>query len=169
MSPSYKHDRSAHLLAAIIEIAAEELRLPFSAAGSTTFRRKDLKSGLEPDRSFYLRNEATIRGKTEINLAVDPPPDLVIEVEISRRLMDRQRIYGKMGVPEVWLYDGSKLTVMQLARGSKYNPVNQSPALPLLPLAKVHEWVQLSYRSDEATWRRQIRAWIQEHLVGKKP
>src|SRR4051794_37130457 len=84
MSPSYKHDVRGRCLGLLVNVLAEELQVRLKGAGSTTFQRKDLKIGLEPDQCFYIKNFERIRGKDKIDLAVDPPPDLAIEIEVSR-------------------------------------------------------------------------------------
>ena len=99
--------------------------------GSTTFNREDLERGFEPDASFYIRNEALIRGKRRIDLNVDPPPDLVIEVDITSPSLDKFPIYARPGVPEVWRYDGERLTIYEL-RSEEFVEVAVSKILPCL-------------------------------------
>src|SRR5204863_3892315 len=65
-----------------------------------------LSRRLEPDECYYVANEPLVRDKLHLDLAVDPPPDLAIEVEISRDSLNRHRIYAALGVPELWRYDG---------------------------------------------------------------
>ena len=102
MAPSYRHESFSFLVAQIIVVLAEELEIPFIAAKSTTFKRQDLERGLEPDECFYFKSSALIRGKTELDLMEDPPPDLAIEVEITQNVLDRISIYAALGVPEIW-------------------------------------------------------------------
>ena len=82
--------------------------------GSTTFRREDLERGFEPDACFYVQNEEHVRGKPRIGLNVDPPPDLVIEVDITSPPLDKLPIYAQIDVPEVWRCDGERLTIFEL-------------------------------------------------------
>src|SRR5947207_5107011 len=72
------HEDPNRTLAAIAEITASETRRDFLRSGSTTFKRSDLSKGFEPDSSFYFRNAATVRGKRDLHLHSDPPPELVI-------------------------------------------------------------------------------------------
>ena len=111
MSPSFEHDAAGEMLALFIRTLAQEVKLPIKGAGSTTFRRQDLERGLEPDRCFYIRDEARIRGIRQLDLRRDPPPDLAIEVEISHRLLNRVGIYAALGVAELWRYDGKRLQI----------------------------------------------------------
>jgi Uma2 family endonuclease len=113
----------------LVEVMAEEIDLDLVNLGSTTFRREDLQRGFEPDSCFYVQNEERVRGKVEIDPSVDPPPDLVIEVDITSPSLDRFPIYARFGVPEVWCYDGEKVVVYEL-RNAQYVDVANSLALP---------------------------------------
>lgn len=165
MAPSYWHDRNAEAVGALIAVLAEELDVGFAAAGSTTFRREDLKRGLEPDKCFYVANEPRVRGKREIDLDVDPPPDLAVEVEISRRLGARPAIYAALGVPELWRYDGERLSVWLLASDGQYQAADRSESFPSLPLNKAEEMLTDFHRMDQVVWMRKTRAWVRENLL----
>src|SRR5687768_11184586 len=163
MSPSFKHDDTGRLLGLLIHFLADELDVPLKGGRSTTFRREDLAKGLEPDECFYVTNEPRIRGKDAIDLSVDPPPDLAVEVEISRRLLDRVKIYAALGVPELWRHDGTRLQV-SILRAGHYVPTDRSPTFPSVPLTQVDEFIRMAKESDEIAWGRKVRAWIRDHL-----
>jgi Uma2 family endonuclease len=165
MSPSRKHEISAKRLFVLISMLAEELGLSIESGGSTTYRRKDLDRGLEPDDCFYIENEARVRGLDEIDLSKDPPPDLAVEVEISRRLKGREAIYAALGVPQLWRYDGQHLRVFTLDPARKYQQVDRSPTFPALPLDQVDRLLEMSHTMDQTTWTRKVRAWIKQHLI----
>jgi Uma2 family endonuclease len=164
MSPSYEHDGSGELLAALVRIVATELKVPHKGAGSTTLRRRRVQAGLEPDRCFYIRNVSAIRGKRQIDLNIDPPPDLAIEVEMSRRLGERVNVYEALRVPELWRYDGQSLRVFELGEARTYVERDRSIAFPDLPLEQVHRFVQLGWDMDELEWDRTVRTWIRRNL-----
>jgi Uma2 family endonuclease len=126
---SGRHEKPNRLIALLVEVMAEEMDLDLVNLGSTTFRREDLQRGFEPDSCFYVQNEERVRGKVEIDPSVDPPPDLVIEVDITSPSLDRFPIYARFGVPEVWCYDGEKVVVYEL-RNAQYVDVANSLALP---------------------------------------
>jgi Uma2 family endonuclease len=100
---SAAHKALKHALEVLVEIFAEELNIDVRGFGSTTFRRADLHRGFEPDACFYIRQEPHVRGKREIRLPVDPPPDLIIEIDISSPSLDKLPLFATLGVPEVWL------------------------------------------------------------------
>ena len=114
VTPSMPHEVDAATITRIVDIVAAILGIPIRSAGSTTFRRKDLERGFEPDASFYIQNEARIRGQREVDLTVDPPPDVVLEMEMSRSALDKLPLFASMGIPEVWRCDGQRVTILIL-------------------------------------------------------
>ena len=105
MSPKYRHEKHASRLAQFILRFTEIMDVPCTESRSTTFRRKDEGAGKEADTSFYIANEPLIRDKDDIDLAIDPPPDLAIEVNIFNNSEGKLPIYASLRVPEVWRYD----------------------------------------------------------------
>ncbi|MBI3268054.1 MAG: Uma2 family endonuclease [Planctomycetes bacterium] len=160
MTVSPDHERAKKLLARFVEALTEELGLPVLSLGNTTFRRTDLGRGLEPDECWYIAHEAQMRGVTEIDLTRMPPPDLVIEVEISRGLLDRLDLYARLGVPEVWRYDGRRLRVSVLAPAGTYSEVGSSPTFPGIPLEGIRSALLERNERDETSMVKAFRAWV---------
>ena len=134
MTISYKHERGKSLLARLVEMLSFELDIDIASGGSTTWRRQALQKGLEADECYWVQHEAVVRDLDNIDLENDPPPDLAIEVEMSRGTMDRMGIYAAMKVPEVWCWDGQSLIVHVLTARGVYRRNTQSNAFPFLPL-----------------------------------
>ena len=109
MSPSSEHERYNRAVAQIVEELAAELDVDMDSLGSTTFRREDIDRGFEPDSCLYVRNAPRVRGKKRIDLAADPPPDLVIEIDITSPSLNKFPVLAHVGVPEVWRFDGERL------------------------------------------------------------
>jgi Uma2 family endonuclease len=130
MMPLPEHEDDKEIIGDLIKALLEELEIEFRSLGSTTFK-KGQTQGLEPDQCFYIRHEATIRGKKRIDLAVDPPPDLAIEIDVTSRT--HPSIYADLGVPELWRFDQGKLHINVLQRGT-YAEVAESPTFLGLPL-----------------------------------
>src|SRR5438477_6623729 len=107
MRPHFEHDAAKEILADIVKMTLEEMDLDFVAAGSTTFKREALKRGFEPDASFYIKEPQRIRGKKRLDMEIDPPPDLLIEIDVTTDSMDKFPLYASLRVPEVWRYEGS--------------------------------------------------------------
>src|SRR3954462_13121446 len=114
MSPSPEHEKFNRRIAQLVLAVSDELGIEAEDLGSTTFRREDLARGFEPDSCFYIQNEERIRGKGRIDLTVDPPPDLVIEIDITSPSFSKLPIYAQIGVPEVRRYDGERMTILVL-------------------------------------------------------
>jgi Uma2 family endonuclease len=166
MSPSTDHERFKMLLDRVILFVTLELNLPCEAYGSSTWRRQPLDRGLEPDQCYYLANSPRVIGKKTIDLAIDPPPDLAIEVEISRSSLDHMGIYAALGVPEVWRFDGETLRIAQLQAGGTYAEVETSPGLPILLPTEVVRWIGLAENSPgQMAWVRRFREWVREELA----
>ena len=133
MTPLPEHEHSKEIIGDLIKVLLEELDIEFCSLGSTTFKKESLR-GLEPDQCFYIANEAKIRGKGRIDLAIDPPPDLALEIEITSRT--HPEIYAALGVPELWRFEKGKLQINMLTDG-KYQKVSKSPTFPNFPLVEL--------------------------------
>ncbi len=156
MSPSPEHERLNRRIALLVQAIAEEMGIESEDLGSTTFRREDLERGYEPDSCFYIQNEAQVRGKDRIDLAFDPPPDLVIEVDITSPSINKLPIYAQLGVPEVWRYDGEKLEILKLENDG-YAEVSESIALPTLKSSVLNKLIERSKSLRRTVWLREVR------------
>jgi Uma2 family endonuclease len=165
MTLSFGHERFAELIGDFVAVMTDELDMPRQNGGSTTFNRQDLDRGLEPDKCFYLQNEPLVRGKDEIDLAVDPPPDLAVEIDISRSSIDRLTIYAALRVPEVWRFDGEELTVYRLNAAGDYEQTSTSSHFPRVPLAEIVRHLKLADSMDQTKLVRAFRQSIREHFA----
>jgi Uma2 family endonuclease len=155
---SFEHEEANRILHDLFTALAEERGLDFINAGSTTLKRLDLDRGFEPDTCIYVRNAARIRGKRRIELPSDPPPDLVIEVDITSPSIDKMGIYSAMGVAEVWRYDAASLRFFAL-EGGKYSARAESAVLPGLT-SEIASRLLGDARSDPRNvWIRKVREW----------
>ena len=161
MSPSKVHEQIKRLIGRIVEAFTEESQLDVVSAGSTTFKREDLARGFEPDECYYLQNAPVVRAKDEVDLSVDPPPDLVIEVDISRSSLNKFPIYLALEVPEVWLYDGEHLRICVL-KGREYVESDQSVVLPQLPVDAMTHCLSQRATVDENQLIREFRRRVHE-------
>ena len=125
---SLRHERLKEKLTMLVGILAEELNIDIEGAGSTTFRREDLARGLEPDACYYIAKAQYIRQRDEIDLKLDPPPELVIEIDISSPSLNKFPILAGLGVLEVWRFDGTEIGIFRLS-GDDYVEVAASALL----------------------------------------
>jgi Uma2 family endonuclease len=158
LSPSTEHEEDNRTLAALIETVAFELSIDFRNVGSMTFKRQELQRGFEPDSSFYIQNEQRVRGKRQIELMVDPPPDLVIEIEVSRQAIPKLPLYASIGVPELWRSDRGRVTILQL-RGGDYVDSAASAALPPVTSEILTRFLAESWSLTRLAWIGQVREW----------
>jgi Uma2 family endonuclease len=159
MSPSQDHERAKKLFGRMIEALTEELSIPLLSCGSTTFRDELRDCGLEPDECYYLQHEASVRGK-KIKLGEDPPPDLVVEVDVTTSVMDRLSIYAALGFPEIWQYVDGDLVVHLLQSSGQYAAAERSVALPMVAIDKLVAHLERCQAMDETSWIREFRQWI---------
>jgi Uma2 family endonuclease len=161
MSPSKLHEHVKRLIGRMIEVFTETLNIDIESASSTTFKRADLERGFEADECYYIQHAAEIRAKDDIDMTVDPPPDLIIEVDISRSSLNKFGIYRALAVPEVGRYDGESLRLYAL-HDHDYIEVQQSRALPQLPIDKLADLLSQRSAFGETQLIRQFRTWLRE-------
>ena len=164
MTPLLPHEHNNRLIHNLIVILAEELNLNLKSSGSLTCKRPDRRRGAEPDSSFYIQNEPLVRDKQQIDLTVDPPPDLVVEVDVTSSSIDRLAIYADIGVSELWRYD-SPLMEIYLLNSGKYVLSNVSPTFANLPLAwEIPRFLEQSLRIGEIPMLKSFRTWVKQQL-----
>jgi len=165
MSPSSEHERYNRTVAQIVEELAVEMDMNIDSLGSTTFRREDIDRGFEPDSCFYIQNVARVRGKKRIDLSADPPPDLVIEIDITSPSLDKFPIFAQAGVPEVWRFDGDRLVIYELS-GGEYLERDASIAFSSVTADDVTTFVKESETMNRPEWVRKLRDWARDRKDG---
>jgi Uma2 family endonuclease len=143
------------------------LDISLVGGSSTTFQRQELASGFEPDACFYIAHAAQVRGKKRINLAKDPPPDLVIEIDITSPALKKFPIFAALQVPEVWRYAAETITLHKFVEGD-YAELASSEALPGVTGAALAQLLVASQQLTRTAWLRQVRAYGQT-LAPAKP
>jgi Uma2 family endonuclease len=159
MSPSSNHESFATVISDIALIVAEDANLVFEDLGSTTYKQEWLARGVEPDACFYIQNASAIIGRERIDLKTDPPPDIVVEVDVSHESTRKLSIYAGMGVPEVWRYDGKRAYVYQLVDES-YVAIDASLVFPVLTIDVLARFLEQSKTEGQTAVRRSFREWL---------
>jgi Uma2 family endonuclease len=159
------HERYKHLIGRMIDTIAEELEIQAVAVGSTTFNHEELDRGLEPDECYYLTSAARVRDWKRIDLEVDPPPDLAVEVDVTVSSLNRLGIYAALGVTEVWRFDGESMTVFLLQENRNYIPTETSAAFPFLPMTELASFLRGYDSGNDSRWGRTFRDWVRRILV----
>lgn len=163
MTPLPEHEASKEIIGDLIKALLEELNIDFWPLGSTTFKNEEMIQGIEPDQCFYIQNEAAVRGKNRIDLTVDPPPDLALEIDISSRT--HPNIYEALGVPELWRFEKGKLQINVL-RDRNYVESQESLTFPGIPLIEViPNYLAQSKTIGRNATLRAFRNWVREQLI----
>lgn len=162
MVPSPEHEVDKKLISDMVQILLEEMGVEFWPLGSTTFKNSRMIRALEADECFYIEHETNVRGKSRIDLEIDPPPDLALEIDITQRT--RFDNYEKLGVPEFWRFDGQALEIHVLENGA-YIRTDTSLHFPMIPLVEnlPNFIAQASEKGRNATIRA-FRSWIKNYL-----
>ena len=167
MTPSGKHEESKEVLGRLVETTTKEMGLEVLSLGQKTWNRQDLLKGAEADKCFYIQNEELVRGKDDIDLSQDPPPDLVIEIDITSSSTTKLAIYAAMGVPEVWRYDGQRLEIRRL-EGEDYTLWAESAALPILTVKDIERILNARKDLGQNTLFTAIEKWLRLQLQEKQ-
>jgi Uma2 family endonuclease len=158
MSPLGIHENNNRFIESLIFVIASELNLNLKKFGSLTLKSNELKQGVEPDSCYYIANEPKVRNKQNIDLTIDPPPDLVLEIDITSGSLNKLPIYASLKVPEIWRYDGEKLIVFSLdINNNEYQELKESPTFPWLNLNLIPQLISQSLEDGETATLKQFR------------
>lgn len=156
--PSLFHEEPLAVLRTIVTLLTADWEIETRNCGSVTIKRADLRKGFEPDNCFYIAHEPDVRGKRPIDFATDPPPDLVIEVDVTSQSIDKFPIFAAMGIPEVWRYFEERVSI-HLLDGRSYREARQSLALPPVTGEVLTRLVALGLREPNTALVREVRRW----------
>jgi len=160
MTPLEKHENSSDSIDHFIQVLTEERDLNIKSMASTTLKHPNMRVGAEPDKAYYIANEKLVRGKI-VDIQIDPPPDLIVEVDITHTDINKNALYAEMGVPEFWRYDGQILTIYCLKSGA-YEAVETSPTFPGVSKEPLYQFLQDCAEVGETQAKRNLRRWIAE-------
>lgn len=158
MSPSAEHEEANDLIKLLVNVLAEEMNLDIKGFGSTTFKRADLSRGFEPDSCFYIQNADRISDSSNLDLTNNPPPDLIVEIDITSPSLNKFPIYARVGVPEIWRYDGQKVAIFLLEEGA-YVEHEESYALPRVTTNALTDFIAEGRSKKRTVWLRALREW----------
>lgn len=162
MAPLPEHEYDKEIISDLVKALLEELNTEFISLGSTTFKNQVMAQGIEPDQCFYIKNEAKIRGKKRLDLTVDPPPDLALEVDITSRT--HPNIYEALKVPELWRFDKGKLQINVLQDGH-YVESQQSLNFPKFKLLEtIPQYLEQSTTAGRNATLKAFRLWVQKQI-----
>lgn len=160
VSPGTKHERDSVSVTLLVEIVAGAHALPVLSVGSMTYKRRTAERGFEPDASFYVRSEPLVRNKDQIDAEEDPPPDLVVEVDVANPSLDKLLVFAGLGVPEVWRWADNRLRIY-LLEADVYRETDRSAALPMLTARIVTRFMAESRSVPRPVWLQTLTAWAE--------
>ncbi|MCG6136476.1 MAG: Uma2 family endonuclease [Nostoc sp. LLA-1] len=162
MVPLPEHEKDKEIVGDLVKVLLETLNIDFEPFGSTTLKNELMRQAVEPDTCFYIQNEAAVIGKNRLDLTVDPPPDLAIEIDITSRT--RFDNYEILGVPELWRYTKEGLEIYLLQQG-KYIKSLSSPNFPDIPIVElINEYVQQCLTIGRSQAMRNFKNWMKNNL-----
>ncbi|MFN6526663.1 Uma2 family endonuclease [Nostoc sp. ChiSLP03a] len=162
MVPLPEHEKDKEYIGELVRVLLDKLKIDFEPFGSTTLKNERMRQAVEPDTSFYIQNQAAIIGKNRIDLNIDPPPDLAIEIDITSRT--RFQNYEILGVPELWRHTQQGLEILLLKEG-KYIKSESSPNFPGIPIVElVNEYVEQCLTIGRSQAMRNFRDWVKNNL-----
>lgn len=162
MTLSAEHEWIKKFLARLIESLSIEMRVRITCAGSTTLKRQLKQRGLEPDESYYVANFAAFRGIKRLNLEIHPPPDLVIEVNVTSKSLDRLEPYAQLGVSEVWQWENNRVRFLKRISSKKFRTVKQSLAFPLVSSEDINRFLKQADKLEEYDVINNFIAWARQ-------
>ena len=162
MSPLPEHEEYKGFIYSLARILSEEMDINLETRGSATLKREREAKGAEPDESFYVQNAARVIGKRQIDLSVDPPPDIIVEIDLTNESLSKFAIYAALGVPEIWRYDGERAWIYHLT-GQGYTEAPVSSSFPLLTAEALSEFAGQSKIQGQSVALSSFRQWVRTH------
>lgn len=163
MSLSQFHEMYAFLLHDLALMTADRLGITFESRGSMTLKEKIFEGGAEPDGCFYLQHSSFIIGKRSLDLKIDPPPDVIVEIDVSHGSRYKFDFYANLGIPEIWLYDEKTLGIYLLNEGG-YVQSNVSLAFPILTSDALTQSLEQSKTEGQSGARQRFSRWLKAQL-----
>jgi Uma2 family endonuclease len=162
MVPLPEHEKAKEIIGDMVKILLEARQIAFESLGSTTLKNEHMTQAVEPDACFYIQNQAAVIGKNRLDMSVEPPPDLAIEIDLTSRTQLEN--YQILGVPELWRYGKQGLQINVLQAG-KYIESDSSPTFPNTPIIElVNQYVQQSQVSGRTQAIQAFRNWVRDNI-----
>lgn len=158
--PLEEHEFYRSLIEYFIRGLVELMGLPIKAMGSTRLNYPKQNKSAEPDNAYYIQNQPFVKGRN-VDFTKDPPPDLVVEVDITHTDISKNQFYAELGVPEFWRFNGKEWRIYQLEAGI-YIEVEQSLTFPMIPKGKLYDFLAEA-RDDEVKAMQNLRTWFARH------
>jgi len=159
MTPSSEHESCTRLLERLVDRLSAKLHIPILFFGSSTMKKRESAKGSEPDACFYVQSAPVIGDKIHLDFGSDPPPDIVVEIDLHHESLAKFPAYAALGVPEIWRYDGQAFLIYYLNQ-DQYVATESSPGLPRLTSAALTEFLNLGRHKSQDKVLRVFDEWL---------
>jgi Uma2 family endonuclease len=167
MSPRKDHDWEKKLIGRVVEAVALAFDIEIQSIGSTTVTSSTVEKGVQPDEAYYVANESVVRGKDTFEPDKDPPPDLVLEVDVTSSSVPRMPLFAQLGIPEVWRLQGKRIRFHKLLKKGGYKEIDQSIAFPMIRPLDIDECLKRSRKESENAVLRWLLDMLQQRAEGE--
>lgn len=159
MTLSFKHEKYVRLIERLVGHLSMTRHLRVLFYGAATMKKEKARKGVEPDACFYVQNAGAVGKKDVIDLTTDPPPDIVVEIDLHHESFSKFPIYATIGVPEIWRYEGENLIIYQWTE-SGYLAIEASQFLPLLTSSVLTGFLKRSPHEDQYDIMLAFESWL---------
>ncbi|MEW6211493.1 MAG: Uma2 family endonuclease [Acidobacteriota bacterium] len=162
MSPLPEHEEYKDIIHDLLRALVRGLKWRMESRGSATLRREAKAKGAEPDGCYWVQTADRMIGKRTLDLSIDPPPDIVVEIDLTYQSTDKFSIYASLQTPEIWRYDGRRMHFYRL-EGEEYAEVASSRAFPFLTDAAMSNFVEQGKTQGQDEAIEAMQRWAESH------
>ena len=164
VTTSSEHEEWKEFILRLVQVLCEELSLNLQSYGGTTWKRKRDLKGTEADTCFYIANAQQVIGKRAIDLLLDPPPDVVVEIDKSNQSLGKFPIYAAFGVREIWRCDvkGNAVQMFELTGAKSYVEIPSSRSFPILTNNVLFTFIERSRTDGQMAALTAFREWLKK-------
>jgi Uma2 family endonuclease len=155
------HEETKRTIEFLIDLVAGGLGLDVRRVGGMTFHRADIERGFEPDSCYYIQHLPEIGRHGEIDPTINPAPDLVIEIDVTRDSLPKLPLFAEFDIPEVWRHDGERVTIHVL-QVDGYQESAASRALPPLTSEAINRFLTDALAQGSSDWMASVLAWARQ-------
>ena len=160
MTISTEHDGYKEAVGHLVAAISSELGIDIASRGSATLRLEGKKKALEADQSYWVAHEAIIRGVRRLDLAVHPPPDFVVGIDITHAVVDRESIYAAIGVPEIWHFDKKTGLTAWERSADQWVRIETSRSFPRIRVSELNPFLDRWWTDGQRAVLASFREWL---------
>lgn len=157
MAPMAGHGRRIDILADLVKALLRHQDRDWDSSHPLTLKRLQ-EAGAEPGACFYIQNWQVMLGKERLDLTIDPPPDLAIEVDLTS--LTSLDIYQTLAVPELWIYRQGALNIYVL-KPDGYKDSGSSPTFPDIDVKNIlPRYVERAWKAGSSMALREFEQFL---------